>query len=264
MITNPNKENLKSYNVYRKSLHTQFLKDARNSLVKQKADLEKFQNSSLNHLYKQLTSLRKHNIIPNLETQAGRQTTSQNEIVEVVETFYKNLYSSTNIDQNIASKFLDQNVAKLNPQQSVELEKPITSKELHGAITTMKKGKTPGPDGISLEFYLIFYNNIKHLLLDALNYTYLQTDYVPTLFKGVITLRFKKGNPADMQNYRPISLLNVDYKILNRILNERLQNSLNHLISPLQHAQPGKSTHTASITLRDINHLAQHSSFLPH
>jgi len=127
MITNPN-ENVKRYNTYRKSLHTQFLKDARNSLLKQKADLEEFQNISLNHLYKQLTPLRKHNTIPNLETQAGRQTTTQNEIVEVVETFYKNLYSSTNIDQVIASKFLDQNVAKLNPQQSVELEKPITLK----------------------------------------------------------------------------------------------------------------------------------------
>jgi len=123
IITNPNKENFKSYNTYRKSLHTQFLKDAPNSLLKQKADLEEFQNISLNHLYKQLTPLRKHNIIPNLETQAGRQTTTQNEIVEVVETFYKNLYSSTNIDQVIASKLLDQYVTKLNPQQSVELAK---------------------------------------------------------------------------------------------------------------------------------------------
>jgi len=120
----------------------------------------------------------------------------------------------------------------------------------------MKKGKTPGPDGISLEFYLIFYNNIKHLLLDALNYTYLQADHDPILFNGVITLCFKKGNPADIQNYRPISLLDVDYKLLNKILNERLKNSLNHLISPLQRHY----NHTASITLRDINYLAQRST----
>ena len=48
-------------------------------------------NISLNHLYKQLTPLRKHNTIPNLETQAGRQTTTQNEIVEVVETDRKSV-----------------------------------------------------------------------------------------------------------------------------------------------------------------------------
>jgi len=94
----------------------------------------------------------------------------------------------------------------------------------------------------------------------ALNYTYLQADHDSTLFKGVITSCFKKGDPADIQNYRPISLLNVDYKILNRILNERLKHSLHHLISPLQHAEPGKSTHTVLITLRDINYLAQHST----
>ena len=124
----------------------------------------------------------------------------------------------------------------------------------------MKKGKTPGPDGLSLEFYLTFNQDIKHLLLDALNYTYSHTDHDPTLYKGIITLCFKKGNPADIKNYRPISLLNVDYKILNKILNERLKNSLNHLISPLQHAQPGKSTHTASTTLRDIYYMAQHNT----
>jgi len=64
MITNPKKENFKSCNTYRKYLHTQFLKDAQNSLLKQKAGLKEFQNISLNHLYKQLTPLRKHNTIP--------------------------------------------------------------------------------------------------------------------------------------------------------------------------------------------------------
>ena len=128
----------------------------------------------------------------------------------------------------------------------------------------MKKGKMPGLDGVSFEFYLTFYQDIKHLLLDALNYTYSQTDHDPTLYKGIITLCFKNGNPADIKNYRPISLLNVDYKILNKILNETLNNFLNHPISPLQHAQPGKSTHTAWITLRDIYYMAQHSRLLFH
>jgi len=124
----------------------------------------------------------------------------------------------------------------------------------------MKKGKTPGPDRFSLEFYLTFYQDIKHLLLDALNFAYSQTDHDPTQYRGIITLYFKNGKPADIKNYRPISLLNVDYKILNKILNERLKNFLNHLISPLQHAQPGKSTHTVSITLRDIYDMAQHNT----
>jgi len=252
MTANPNTENFKNYNSYKKHLHDQFLKEARGNLLKHKADLEEFQNISLNHLYKQLIPLTKHTKIPDLEIQTNTKTKSQQEIVDIVQSFYKRLYSSTNIDDNIASKFLGKNITKLTPQHSADLEQPITLKELYDAITTMKKGKTPGPDGFSLEFYLTFYQDIKHLLLDALNYTYSHTDHDPTLRKGIITLCFKKGNPADIKNYRPISLLNVDYKILNKILNERLKNSLNHLISPLQHAQPGKSTHTASTTLRDI------------
>jgi len=50
----------------------------------------------------------------------------------------------------------------------------------------MKKGKTLGPDGLSLECYLTFYQNIKHLLLDVLNYTYLQTEHYPKLYEEVL------------------------------------------------------------------------------
>jgi len=71
-------------------------------------------------------------------------------------------------------------MTKLTPQHSADLEQPITLKELYDAITTIKKGKTPGPDGLSSEFYLTFYQDIKHLLLDALNYTYSHTDHVTT------------------------------------------------------------------------------------
>jgi len=65
MTANPNTENLKNYNSYRKHLHDQFLKDARCNLLKHEADLEEFQNIFLNHLYKQLTHLPK---IPNYLT----------------------------------------------------------------------------------------------------------------------------------------------------------------------------------------------------
>jgi len=152
MTANPNTENFKNYNSYRKHLHDQFLKDARCNLLKHKADLE-FQNISLNHLYNQLIPLSKNTKIPDLEIQPNTKTKSQQEIVDLVQSFYKNLYSSTSIDENIASKFLRKNVTKLTPQQIADLEKPITLKELYHTITIMKKGKTPGLGGLSLELY---------------------------------------------------------------------------------------------------------------
>ena len=148
--------------------------------------MAEFQNISLSHLYKQLIPLTKNTKIPDLEIQPNTKTTSQQEIVDLVQSFYKNLYSFTSIDENVASKFQGKNVTKLTLQQTADLEQPITLKELYDAITTMKKGKTPGLDGLSLEFYLTFYQDIKHLLLDTFNYTYSQTDHDPTLYKGII------------------------------------------------------------------------------
>jgi len=88
------------------------LKEARGNL-KHKADLEEFENISLNHLYKQLIPLTKHTKIPDLEIQPNTKTKSQQEIVDPVQSFYKNLYSSTSIDENIASKFVDKKIIKL-------------------------------------------------------------------------------------------------------------------------------------------------------
>ena len=91
MTANPNTENFKNYNSYRKHLHDQFLKDARCNLLKHKADLE-FQNMSLNHLYNQLIPLSKNTKIPDLEIQLNTKTKSQQETVDIVQSFYKKLY----------------------------------------------------------------------------------------------------------------------------------------------------------------------------
>ena len=74
--------------------------------------------------------------------------------------------------------------------------------------------KSPGCDGISVELYKTFWPNIKTLLLNTLNDAYHSGELSPTQKRSVLSLTYKKTDKALLTNWRPISLLNTDYKIL--------------------------------------------------
>jgi hypothetical protein len=78
----------------------------------------------------------------------------------------------------------------------------------------MKNNKSPGSDGLTTEFFKIFWNDIKIFYLDSINLSY-ETGQLTELQKqGVITLMPKKDKIlSDLNNWRPITLLNIDYKI---------------------------------------------------
>ena len=123
----------------------------------------------------------------------------------------------------------------------------------------LKKWKSPCPDGISSEFYIFFFEKVKEPLSKTLNYIYQNNKLNEQFTKGVVTLVHKKGDPSKIENYRPITLLNCDYKLLSRILNNRIKPTLKQIISEQQHAAAGLSTHTAMIVIRDAYHEAQKS-----
>ena len=98
----------------------------------------------------------------------------------------------------------------------------------------MAKNKSPGYDGISIEFYRTFWPKIKYILVSALNDCYVTGTMSNTQKRGLITLLFKKGDSQCLNNWRPITLLNCDYKIIAFILASRLQKVIASIVSETQ------------------------------
>jgi hypothetical protein len=100
----------------------------------------------------------------------------------------------------------------------------------------MKLNKTPGLDGLSVEFYKCFWNHINDMIIDSYNEAFEYGELPESLKVCVIALLFKKGDRDDFANYRPISLSNIDYKILASTIANRLQKVIHKIISPEQTA----------------------------
>ena len=95
----------------------------------------------------------------------------------------------------------------------------------------MECNKTPGSDGLPAEFYKVFWNDIADLLLKSLNYAHQTGELSVTQRRGIIKLIPKKdAEPYLIKNWRPISLLNSDYKIAAKAIANRFQQVLPNLI----------------------------------
>ena len=95
----------------------------------------------------------------------------------------------------------------------------------------MKINKSPGSDGLPVEFYITFWDDIKSILMNSLNAAYHKGELSPSQKRGILTLLYKKGDKSELSNWRPISQLNTDYKILAHVLANRLKKVINNLIS---------------------------------
>lgn len=115
-----------------------------------------------------------------------------------------------------------------------ELETPITLEEIELAIHKLTAHKTPGPDGLGTEYYKEFSDTLAPHLL-ALFTESTAAGHLPSILtEGDLSFLFKKGDPREVRNYRPISLLQVDYKILAHILVRRIKRTLDYVISTEQ------------------------------
>jgi len=165
----------------------------------------------------------------------GEKVTDITSILETIQSFYSRLFTSENIPEHKINEVVGVIQSSLSQDDTLCCDAPITEEEIQHAIDTLNQHKSPGNDGISAEFYKQFKTQISKILLKVFTVME-QTGCTPRTFaQGVITIVYKnKGNQNDLENYRPISLLNTDYKIYAKILANRLKEVVSSIISPSQ------------------------------
>ena len=168
-----------------------------------------------------------------LITNNGNHITDQTGIIEEVKLFYKNLYSKKDtLDINLDNITNTQTFKKLSDIDKMSLEKELSVQECLDSLKRMKDNKSPGLSGFTVEFFKFFWIDIGVFLVRSLNYGLKKGELSVSQKQGVITC-IPKGNKDKcyLKNWRPISLLNVSYKIASASIANRLKGHLSTLIN---------------------------------
>jgi hypothetical protein len=120
---------------------------------------------------------------------------------------------------------------KLNQEDIKHLNRSISQNETEATIKSLPKRKSRGPDGFSAEFYQTFKEELIPTLLKLFNETEREGILNNSFYEARITLTPKPDKyTSKKENYRPISLMNINANILNKILANQIQQHIRKII----------------------------------
>lgn len=176
----------------------------------------------------------KRKTIMQIKASRGSYVTNDSDILKECNSFYSTLYSSNNPEvttTRIQNLFFGQEHPTLNEIDKQKCEGLLTEKECLEAVKSMESGKSPGTDGLPAEFYKVFWKDVSPFLISCLNKSHQKGKLAITQRRGIISLIPKKDKALhELKNWRPITLLNCDYKIASKAIASRLKIVLKTLI----------------------------------
>ena len=184
----------------------------------------------------------------------GETTEKMEDIMEEVKSFFKNVFTRETEEEK---ERVDEFFRKIEYNQVTEEENNIltvklTKEEIKKAIMETENNKTPGLDGIPYEFYKTHVEEIAEHLADIFN-ELLNNDDIKIQCLGMMKLIPKKGSPEDLNNWRPVNITDCDYRIMSKVLANRLKKVLPSILSVNQRGGlENRKTADVLANIRDV------------
>ena len=160
------------------------------------------------------------------------------QILDEIKHFYSDLYAKDcNVNESyegLTSFLTSCDYQILSEEEKLSCEQKISLQEISAVLSSLNNESSAGCDGLSAPFYKVFWNKLKKILLESFNEAIENGQLSTNQKRGIITLLHKGDNRNDLNNWRPISLLNTDYKIFSQVIASRIKLVLPTIISSSQ------------------------------
>ena len=158
----------------------------------------------------------------------GTEALNNDDILQEQVNFYRQLYHA---DESVKFDLKNETGSGITLEQEQTFNMPFTYEEITMAVSMLRNGKAPGKDGLTAEVYKCFWSEIGPILYDAYADTYDQKLLHDSAREGILNLLPKANrDPRFLKNLRPITLLNVDYKIIEKAVAYRLCEGMKNFI----------------------------------
>jgi len=244
-------------------------------IVTLKSKITKFQNKKLQGalLRSKIPKFEENepniNFISSLEKRKGEENTiyslldnnmniksGTQEVKEVIYDFYSNLYKSEPVDNSLQDEFLSKIDIQITPEQKEYMDRDLSETELFNALLKLNDDRSPGHSGLTKEFFVHFWQDLKPLYLRLVKKMKEDGDLTEMQKRGAIKINFKKGDRKLIKNYCPITLLNIDLKIITKAIAERFKTVISSIIHQNQTCVPGRQiADNIHITQNLIDHI---------
>jgi hypothetical protein len=240
IANNPTDDILAESNQVKQEIDDYNAEKTRGAMIRSKADWVEHGEKN-NSFFLRLEN--RNNDIKNITTLLNDEDeiiNKQDDILKEELKFYKSLYTQhprpiERVREETKELFINNEIPKLTEDEKASCELVLTIDEIAKAVKNLKNEKTPGMDGFPVEFYKFFWKDVGPLVFDSLAGSINKGEMSIDQKRGVINLIPKKDKDVRrLKNWRPISLLNTDYKILTKTLATRLKHVLPSVIHPDQ------------------------------
>ena len=196
-----------------------------------KVEWLKYGDGNTKFFHLSTTIRRRKNTIHSLRDKQGRWQEDPDTVRGIVVDFFKELYSDG--DQlRMVSQF--HCFATLSTREGGRLSRAVDAEEIKRALFEIKGDKSPGPDGIPASFYQRCWNQVSGSFVKCIQQVFREKHFPPGMNTTYIALIPKVPNPDTVAKLRPISLCNVCYKVIIKIIVNRLRPMLKKLVGPNQ------------------------------
>ena len=212
---------------------------------------------NMKYFHHRASERRQKNTITGLWNQEDVWCESRESIIKIAIDYFEDIYASSHLTR--VEEVTDLIPTKVTAEMNTALSQEFTVEDVKAALGQMHLTKVPGPDGMSALFYQKYWDivgcDVANMVLNVLN----SNASIADINNTYITLVPKVKMPNRMKDFRPISLCNMAYKLLSKVLANRLKTVLPHIISKNQSAFLSERLITDNILVAfELMHYLEH------